>query len=916
MKINQISYNTFTKLSSDKTINPMGNKISTNLNLSDTFCYSNSSHSQPISKISFKGFTNKYWNRIDDEKKDKIIDLVNKYSISFSTAQCLTELSTEEYSTVIEFLNMGVPVQQAINFSSLKKEQVKLLKPLLEKGISTEYALRFISMGEEIYNNAIKLLNSGFNEYQTDSVCRCYDEQINQMIELSRIGFKQYIAISLGSLDSSQFIYAKKLYEKGINEEDIHRLCHNKSLESINSQDKLEMGLHFTPDMVSEFSQNGEYKQIFNSKEYKENKDLLFKINKIEPNKFHNSNPKEFIMKKLLGIQCKNELNIKEKQHFLQGLKNIQNLIDEGDLNLMDEEIKKLNLTSLIQEFEDLINNIIYPTETTKEDIKQFGIGFLTNNNAKINETIKSTNLGKYKKEGLPLKYPRKQFLQDLTDILNTIPEERKQSILNELNIDIQEDNQRITGYNGIINLSKLDKENETEEKVYNIANKFIKENEIQTGDDYTDYVFNSLIKGIPEFINIIGKKQHTIHSYSLDIHTLKVLQDAIKDPEYDSLENEDKTCLKLAILLHDISKREDEIDNNHDNISALYSIDIMKKFPFPIEIKDRIYEIIKNHNWNKKYNKKEISPEEVASFFRHKNDFKMAVIMTRSDLKNVSSGFYEKYKDTLKYSSLSPILKKQKEINSSGQLIFTSKIIRPELLPEIEYKGRKYKVINLKNINDNTDLESIGLSPETTKQNLKILIHMYNYLESFTAPTTNELTKIQNDGYLSCSLRSANERDVYAGREYGVSIEAENVNIGNADKYNQMSGRKKGFNNFSKNLNDKHYRSFIPKGICDYLNLTKDEYGELFKLISKYKYISQIKDDEQYKIGNKKLKGEKIKEAIENVLSDLANSKYVNEINIYNPKINAFISTKQINEIPENLLNYIFKNNLPVILI
>ena len=88
----------------------------------------------------------------------------------------------------------------------------------------------------------------------------------------------------------------------------------------------------------------------------------------------------------------------------------------------------------------------------------------------------------------------------------------------------------------------------------------------------------------MPEFINVIGKQQHDTHHYSVDVHILTVLQEAMNNPEYKNLSNSDKTCLKFACLLHDIAKQEGITDDLHPEASALFARDIMRKYNFPYE--------------------------------------------------------------------------------------------------------------------------------------------------------------------------------------------------------------------------------------------------------------------------------------------------------------------------------------------
>ena len=79
-------------------------------------------------------------------------------------------------------------------------------------------------------------------------------------------------------------------------------------------------------------------------------------------------------------------------------------------------------------------------------------------------------------------------------------------------------------------------------------------------------------------------------------------------------------------------------------------------------------------------------------------------------------------------------------------------------------------------------------------------------------------------------------------------------------------------------------------------------------------KYLSQISDNKMYKVGKKVLSGEKIKKAIVDAENKLSSSLLYNEINLYNPKINAFAAkVNSLDEIPEDFLNFAHEYNLPI---
>ncbi len=582
-----------------------------------------------------------------------------------------------------------------------------------------------------------------------------------------------------------------------------------------------------------------------------------------------------------------------------------------------DKENKKIDGAK--KRIEESFLQTIKPTKVTKEQRIAMFQGFFANNNPTLVETLQNADFTQYGKKGLPLKYSRKEFLSDLNSILSNISDEEKNEILSKLNINIIKDSLgQIIGYDGIIDLEQLSDKG-IEGRVLNLANKFIKENYIETGDKDLDKALNSLIQGMGEFINIIGKPQHKTQEYSLDIHILKVLQQALKNPNYKQLPNLDKTCLKLAIIMHDIAKSQGVIDKVHPYMSALYSRNILEKYPLPIFIKDRIFELIKNHHWLSDYDKNRKDSQEISALFRRKSDFTLAKIMAEADLKGVSESFYNIHSAALNPKYLEPVEKSLARINSKGQLVFTTKVIQKEKIPTVNYNGKEYRVINFTQIKEGTDLGEYGFVKGTKKDDVRLYIHMAETSQNLE--TVNTLTDIANTGFLSASYVSLNNCHTYRNLRFGISLECENVNIANVSKGNQTSGGKKDFNNFINCITEKDsslslHRSLIPEKIMQILNLSKDEYSKLYEQLAQKQYITQIRKEDIYKIGTKDLKGEDILKAVINAQDSILSGRQ-NESNLYNPKINAFVArVDKIEEIPDDMLDFAYKHNLPIYLL
>ncbi|MCD7878373.1 MAG: hypothetical protein LUG16_00385 [Candidatus Gastranaerophilales bacterium] len=429
----------------------------------------------------------------------------------------------------------------------------------------------------------------------------------------------------------------------------------------------------------------------------------------------------------------------------------------------------------------------------------------------------------------------------------------------------------------------------------------------------------NGLIKGMPEFINIIGKQQHSTHDSALDIHILRVLNGVMSNPKYESLPNSDKTILKLAVIMHDIAKPEGVNDANHPNTSALYADNIMQKYSFNAITKDRIYELIKNHHWLEHYNQGINDSKDTAALFRHKNDYLMSKIFCEADLKGISDYIYNLYSTLLSKENQTPVEEEINNINKNGQIIFTSKIIKDELIPRTEYKGKTYKVINFNDLPSDFDLEQFGFLAGTTPDNLRLLIHTAHTAENLRV--TNHISDIANESFLCTSLVSLKEKATHWNKRFGVCLEGENVNISNASTSNQESLDKKDFKIFSDSLTNKNklyfYRETLPKMVKSELNLSDDEYIQLYNQISETRYESQIKDDEIYHAGDKQISGMDIKNAVKKAGDSILQNEKHNEVNIYNPKTKAFIAkTDSIQEIPQSYLDFAFENNLPVFIL
>ena len=256
----------------------------------------------------------------------------------------------------------------------------------------------------------------------------------------------------------------------------------------------------------------------------------------------------------------------------------------------------------------------------------------------------------------LELKYPRRDFIEDVNRVLNKYDIAQKTDITSFFGFAIEQGPLYLTlrGYPSVSNL--IEEDFSSSARVFRYVKEFVEENEITINDrPQLTKQMNAIIKALPEFLTLIGKVQHHTHSYCVAVHTLKVLQGVMSHADYQKLPNEDKRNLQLAVLMHDITKKEGEIDKTRPVCSAKDAGFILNKFDMPKAQKDDICLLIRNHDWLERYNKGITSTEEFAKTLKNGNDFLMLCILAQADLKAVQRDglFYEKYKDVLQKGAI-----------------------------------------------------------------------------------------------------------------------------------------------------------------------------------------------------------------------------------------------------------------------
>lgn len=567
----------------------------------------------------------------------------------------------------------------------------------------------------------------------------------------------------------------------------------------------------------------------------------------------------------------------------------------------------------------------------------------IANNNLANENMLKNFDFAQYEKRGLPVKYSREDFCNNINALIDGLSPENKAIIMEHFDIVQGEEvvgNGSYRNIDGFWNNKPLAED--APEELKQVADKIIKEvekftikNEVVTGNKEVDEVLTSLIQGCPEFAEIVGKVQHGTHKYSVDIHTLKVLQSAMNDPIYKTLDDTDKTILKMSILLHDTGKKGGVVDRGHQSLSAEYAFSMLKKYPFPQRVKDRILDIVDNHHWFEAYNKGNIMPEDVAIRCRRPEDFKLYEIFSKADFENVSNDFHLKMSgqktqadfDVFMANKMKAIENALTKMYSNSNLVFDTQFVRNgELFPrktvKIDGVDTDLKVLDFNTLSDEADLSLYGFAKGTTKENARFTVHVTEPKKANMQTVTVLTSNVLNESAWSTSLIGAENNRTYARKSFGFIMDNDQANIAAANFANMGSGYAKNIGTFTDMMFDVNYpsRTFVKNNLIKAfkergITLTNAEYAELSKSLMNKKYLTQIRED--VKIGDKTIPAKDLVECLEISRDQLFQGGDIHsEIVSINPRVKGLIAkVDDIKDCPEEFLSFAKEHDLPIVL-
>lgn len=570
----------------------------------------------------------------------------------------------------------------------------------------------------------------------------------------------------------------------------------------------------------------------------------------------------------------------------------------------------------------------------------------IANNNPKAEKILQEFDFAQFGKEGLPLKYPRDKFNTNVETLLKDLSEDEVEIILKHFGLE-----KGAAGFDGLPN-NRIFNNNQVSKKAQQVAQKiqqeienFVSNNEVMLSDIEAKEVLDGLIKGLPEFTSIVGKQQHGTHAYSVDIHTLKVLQSAMNDPLYKTLSDRNKTILKYSILLHDLGKKGGVVDTGHAGLSADYTWSILDRYQFQAAIKDRIIDIVDNHHWFEAYNKGVANAENVAVRCRRPEDLKIYEIFSKADFENVNPTFHLGDKsggattkaefDEFMKSKFKNVEEALNKIYQKANYVFDTQFMHggkqfPTKQVTINGKVEELKVLNFSELKEGANLAQYGFAPNVTRDNARFVVHMTNPKHS-NMETVFRLTEtpVFQSTWSSSMIQFSNNR-TYGYKQFGLIFDVPQANISEAFFKNSGSGCEKGIDAFEHFLfgsrtmtidgttyDIRHFvkNNFMKEMAQKGYDLNETEYAALSQYLFNKKYTSQIRTDVQ--VGDKVIKSEDLVEALEKSRDTLFEGGDAHsEIIPINPKVKGLIAkVEKIEDCPQEFLNFAKEHDLPIIL-
>ncbi len=599
------------------------------------------------------------------------------------------------------------------------------------------------------------------------------------------------------------------------------------------------------------------------------------------------------------------EFSKTEKRQFMMELMKNKNSFVDNNVNL--KGIIDI-LPSNEAEYAEMMKKISQSLNISTKPISAEDKAKTEENLNKLAEVLKTTDLSDL--EEINLTMPQKEFVAKAEEILKDLSDEEKAKVMDYFGFKIVDG--KLTGYPNSADkdLSLADisdpKTIATVEKMKGLVDNYTDNNFITVKDHpELNAVLKEISRLVPEIFNQIdGSKT--------PVEMLKTLQKIVQKPEFNNLSDSDKKVMITATLLHNTDKisgstSESAFDAYYiGEKMGLSKAELLKVYKI-VEASDLIEKFMnttKNKDNIGKTTEREKVFDYLAFMLKDSNNFELAQML-----------YSTKEADGLTRHLDKMLQNRIQEMKANDFLLPQTSTAELEAHAQMRnINGYNVKVVDSSQIPD-----------------------FYVYIHALIGATTggSGLTNVANfdvfglvgDGSVICASYVGNGKAGTIGNaSYGLIFDV-NAN-------NQHVGAGYDIWSVSKNVNQmlEEYFKESPNGYCNEKKQSERRMiaTQLKKIlnISDAEYIQRIENIKE-KANGEPLTLAKIKEidpefgkAFEEFLSKvdspesgIMRSSHHNEVLVTNPKIKG-IFTKDIKELPEDLLKYAQENNIPIVII
>lgn len=553
--------------------------------------------------------------------------------------------------------------------------------------------------------------------------------------------------------------------------------------------------------------------------------------------------------------------------------------------------------------------------------------------------------------------YTKDEFIKNTYEIIKDLSPAERQKVYDYFGFELKpitHNSERLTiiGYPVNLNngkkLAKIDnpKTEAVIEQLRPEVIKFSENNFVSCQNKEIEAYINEILNLCPEFRTEIEREQSGLHEFDVFKHSLKVMQKIVQNPKFDNLNKSDKKIMLMASMLHDVRKAEAKADPTHSNECSFDAFYISKKFALTKEETNKLYALIKNHEWLGYTNSQDIKNEEerelriksAAYDLYYDNLFELSKIFTEADLKAVNSNdfLYNKVKNIFETNS-SRVEAYVNELKTTQPLLPVTKIPSSTRIKEAInivnsdgstnlngiYQDEKGMIIIKFNEVENETWEKIGFPKNSISKgivttgyssyrgdisenrvntgNIKFFAHGLDYSEQMR--NFDEFALPDSDALLSVSYMERPESKYKLFRHNGLLLDTDTRYIHGGGETDSGSGCKKSLDLFKRNyaFSDGYRHSdrcYISDLIKQSLHLTNEQYVEFVKNNAN-KAICEIEPKEYQ---------EKLVKAFSTINSNVRKGeRSYNEMYITNPRtmgVFAYSNSSYIN----NVLDFVSK--------